>query len=139
MNDLVLLALARDALFLTLKVAAVPLGVSLVVGVAIAFVQAIIQIQEMTVTFVPKLIAMFISLILFGTGKWAPSLDRLNDLLGHNIDPRNVEFIIRMFNTPTKFDRKLFLQVLLMQTVQQPTPSQRALIEAELRALTEPS
>ena len=66
MNDLILLSLARDALFLTLKVAAVPLGVSLLVGVAIAFVQAIIQIQEMTVTFVPKLIAMFISLILFG-------------------------------------------------------------------------
>ncbi len=69
----------------------------------------------------------------------APSLDRLNDLLGHNIDPRNVEFIVRMFNSQHKFDRKLFLQVLLMQTVQQPTPSQRALIEAELRALTEPS
>ncbi len=66
MNDLVLLSLARDALFLTLKVAAIPLGVSLLVGVAIAFVQAIVQIQEMTVTFVPKLIAMFLSLILFG-------------------------------------------------------------------------
>ena len=45
----------------------------------------------------------------------------------------------RMFNTQIKFDRKLFLQVLLVQTVQQPTPSQRALIEDELRALTEPS
>jgi hypothetical protein len=79
------------------------------------------------------------SLILFGTGKWAPSLDRLNDLLGHNINPRNVEFIIRMFNTPHKLDRKLFLQVLLVQTVQRPTTLQRALIEDELRALTETS
>jgi hypothetical protein len=80
-----------------------------------------------------------ISLILFGDGKWAPSLDRLNNLLGHNIHPRNVEFIIRMFNSPIKFDRKLFLQVLLVQTVQRPTLLQRALIEDELRALTEPS
>jgi hypothetical protein len=80
-----------------------------------------------------------ISLILFGVGKWAPSLDRLNDLLGHNIDPRNVEFINRMFNTQHKFDRKLFLQVLLVQTVQRPTPLQRALIEKELKTLTEPS
>jgi hypothetical protein len=79
------------------------------------------------------------SLILFGTGKWAPSLDRLNDLLGHNINPRNVEFIIRMFNNHIKFDRKLFLQVLLVQTVQRPTTLQRALIEDELRALTETS
>ncbi len=80
-----------------------------------------------------------ISLILFGVGKWALSLDRLNDLLGHNIDPRNVEFIIRMFNSAIKFDRKLFLQVLLVQTFQQPTPSQRALIEDELQTLTEPA
>jgi hypothetical protein len=80
-----------------------------------------------------------ISLILFGTRKWAPSMDRLNDLHGHNIDPRNVEFIIRMFNTAHKLNRKLFLQVLLVQTVQRPTTLQRALIEDELRALTEPS
>jgi hypothetical protein len=78
-------------------------------------------------------------LILFGTGKWAPSLDRLNDLLGHTINPRNVEFIIRMFNSQIKFDRKLFLQVLLVQRVQPPTPFQRALIEEELKTLTEPA
>jgi hypothetical protein len=80
-----------------------------------------------------------ISLILFGDGKWAPSLDRLNNLLGHTINPRNVEFIIRMFNSQIKFDRKLFLQVLLVQRVQPPTPFQRALIEEELKTLTEPA
>ena len=75
MNDLVLLTLARDALTVSVKVAAVPLGVSLVVGVTIAFVQAVVQIQEMTVTFVPKLIAMFASIVLFGPFIGASLLD----------------------------------------------------------------
>jgi hypothetical protein len=78
-----------------------------------------------------------ISWILFGDGKWAPSLDRLDDLLGHNVDPKNVEFIIRMFNTQIKFDRMLLLQVRLVQQVHPPAPYQRNLIVTELRALTE--
>lgn len=39
------------------------LGVALVVGLAIAFVQALTQIQEMTLTFVPKIVAIFVGLI----------------------------------------------------------------------------
>ena len=63
----------------------------------------------------------------------------IDDLLGHIIaDPSNVAFIIRMFNTRIKMHRKLFLQVLLRQRVQQLTQNQRRLILAELDALTEP-
>ena len=65
-------------------------------------------------------------------------MDRIDDLLGHIIEPSNVAFIIRMFNTLIKMNRKLFLTVLLRQQVQQPTPLQRYLILAELKALTEP-
>ncbi len=39
------------------------LGVALVVGLAIAFVQALTQIQEMTLTFVPKIVVIFLGLI----------------------------------------------------------------------------
>jgi hypothetical protein len=80
-----------------------------------------------------------VSLILFGEREWTPSMDRIDDLLGHIIaDPSNVKFIIRMFNTQIKMHRKLFLQVLLRQRVQQLTQKQRGLILAELDALTEP-
>ena len=81
-----------------------------------------------------------VSWILFGEREWSPSMDRIYDLLGHIIaEPSNVAFIIRMFNTQIKMTRKLFLQVLLKQKVQQPTPLQRSLILDELEALTEPS
>ena len=39
------------------------LGVALVVGLVISFVQALTQIQEMTLTFVPKIVAIFLGLI----------------------------------------------------------------------------
>ena len=38
---------------------------ALVVGVVIAFIQAITQVQEMTLTFVPKVIGIFVTLVLF--------------------------------------------------------------------------
>jgi hypothetical protein len=80
-----------------------------------------------------------VSLILFGEREWTASMDRIDNLLGHIIaDPSNVKFIIRMFNTQFKMHRKLFLQVLLRQRVQQLTPKQRRLILAELDAPTEP-
>ncbi len=40
------------------------LGVALVVGIAISLFQAVTQIQEMTLTFVPKIIAVFVAMIL---------------------------------------------------------------------------
>jgi flagellar biosynthetic protein FliQ len=48
----------------TLLVAGPPLLVSLVVGVLVGFFQTITQIQEFTLTFVPKMIAVFICLFL---------------------------------------------------------------------------
>jgi flagellar biosynthetic protein FliQ len=54
------------------------LAVALMIGLVIAFIQALTQIQEMTLTFVPKIVAIFITLALslpfmFGT------LSRLSD------------------------------------------------------------
>lgn len=54
----------RHSLVLTLMIAAPMLLVGLVVGVIVSLVQAVTQIQEQTLTFVPKITAMFIAAIL---------------------------------------------------------------------------
>ncbi|MFP4465489.1 MAG: flagellar biosynthesis protein FliQ [Candidatus Goldiibacteriota bacterium] len=56
----------REALLLTLLVAAPLLGFALFTGVAISIFQAITQIQEMTLTFVPKIIVVLLAAIVFG-------------------------------------------------------------------------
>lgn len=58
------LDLVRDALLHTLLLAGPLLGVSLIVGLIIAIVQAVTQIQEQTLTFVPKLIAVGLTLMV---------------------------------------------------------------------------
>ena len=54
----------RDAIFTLLIVAGPVMAVALVVGLTIALFQALTQIQEMTLTFVPKIIAIFLSLLV---------------------------------------------------------------------------
>jgi flagellar biosynthetic protein FliQ len=56
----------REALLVTLIIAAPLLGLALIVGVAISIFQAITQIQEMTLTFVPKIVIILIALVVFG-------------------------------------------------------------------------
>jgi len=56
----------REALLLTLLVSAPLLGLALIVGVMISIFQAITQIQEMTLTFVPKIIVVLVAMIIFG-------------------------------------------------------------------------
>ena len=58
------LDVARDAIVTLLIVSAPLMLVGLVVGVAISLFQALTQIQEMTLTFVPKILAMFIAMLL---------------------------------------------------------------------------
>jgi len=57
-------ALSRQAIELALFLALPMLGVSLVVGVVVSVLQAATQIQEMTLTFVPKILAMFLALLI---------------------------------------------------------------------------
>lgn len=54
----------RDGIFVLLITAAPPLLVSLVVGLAISLFQALTQIQEATLTFVPKIVALLLTLIV---------------------------------------------------------------------------
>jgi len=57
--------LGRSAIYTTLMVAGPMLAFSLMIGLAIAIFQAITQIQEMTLTFIPKIISVALALILF--------------------------------------------------------------------------
>ena len=59
-------AIASSALFLIIKVAAPLLLVSLAVGLIVSIFQTVTSIQEQTLTFVPKIVAIFLTLILLG-------------------------------------------------------------------------
>ena len=58
--------IANNALFLIIKVSTPVLLVSLIVGLVISIFQTVTSIQEQTLTFVPKIIAVFLSLMLLG-------------------------------------------------------------------------
>ncbi len=64
MNGAEVMDVGRDGIVTLLIVAAPLLIVSLVVGVGIALVQALTQIQEMTLAFVPKIIAVFVAMLV---------------------------------------------------------------------------
>jgi len=59
-------AVSSEALYLVIKVATPILLVSLVVGLIISIFQTVTSIQEQTLTFVPKIIAVFFTLIVLG-------------------------------------------------------------------------
>ena len=64
MSPAEILDLARDGIWVLLIVSAPPMIVGLIVGVAVALVQALTQIQEMTLVFVPKIVAIFVSIVI---------------------------------------------------------------------------
>ena len=65
MNGAEVLDIGRDAIWLTIQLAAPVLIVGLVVGVGIGLFQALTQIQEATLVFAPKIVAIFVSLLIF--------------------------------------------------------------------------
>ena len=65
MNDAAVLEVGREALIVILKSAAPVMLAGLVVGLIIALIQALTTIQEMTLIFVPKILVVFIAIIVF--------------------------------------------------------------------------
>lgn len=59
------LEIAREGMYVLIKISAPVMVVSLVIGLVISLFQALTQIQEMTLTFVPKILAIFFTLVLF--------------------------------------------------------------------------
>lgn len=74
--------IANDALFLIIKVSLPILIVSLVVGLVISIFQTVTSIQEQTLTFIPKIICVFLALML----------------LGHWMMNAMVEFMVSLFS-----------------------------------------
>jgi flagellar biosynthetic protein FliQ len=65
MTPQMVVSIGRDALMLTLMISGPLLLFGLVVGLAISVFQAVTQINEMTLTFVPKILAIALALLIF--------------------------------------------------------------------------
>lgn len=63
MNEVEVIAIGRDAIWTMLKVGAPVLAVALLVGLIVALFQALTQLQEMTLTFVPKIVVISLTLV----------------------------------------------------------------------------
>ena len=55
---------ARQSIELALMISLPMLGIGLIVGVSVSIIQAATQIQEMTLFFIPKIVSIFIALLL---------------------------------------------------------------------------
>ena len=64
MNEIGFIAITREAIWVMIKVGGPILMLALVIGLVISLFQALTQIQEMTLTFVPKMLAIFAALIV---------------------------------------------------------------------------
>ncbi|WP_026476015.1 flagellar biosynthesis protein FliQ [Alkaliphilus transvaalensis] len=66
MNEAMVIELGQQTLYTILILSAPMLGVGLIVGLAVSIFQATTQIQEATLAFIPKIIAIFASIVIFG-------------------------------------------------------------------------
>jgi flagellar biosynthetic protein FliQ len=77
------IALGRDAIFVCFLVAAPVLLVSMVVGLVISIIQAVTQIQEPTLTFIPKIVASALAILFFGPFMLAVLTDFMSRVFIH--------------------------------------------------------
>jgi flagellar biosynthetic protein FliQ len=82
-------AFAKQAILLTIYLSMPMLGLGLVAGLIISVFQAVTQIQEMTLTFVPKIIAVFLGLLF--AAPWM--LERMTSFTMHVLE--NIPMYIR--------------------------------------------
>ena len=65
MNQAAIIEIGRESMWIVLKVAGPIMMAGLMIGLVIALFQALTSIQEMTLTFVPKILVIFLATILF--------------------------------------------------------------------------
>lgn len=65
MNEVAVIEVGREALWVILKVSGPIMLTGLVIGLLIALFQALTTIQELTLTFVPKILMVFVAIIVF--------------------------------------------------------------------------
>jgi len=78
-----IIGLAGQALFTVLKVSAPMLVIGLVVGLLVSIFQATTQIQEQTLAFIPKIVAVFVAILVFGPWMLNTMVDFTTHLLGN--------------------------------------------------------
>lgn len=66
MTDQAVINIAREAVLTILLVAGTALGIGMLVGLLVSIFQATTQIQEQTLTFIPKIVAVLVSIVIFG-------------------------------------------------------------------------
>lgn len=86
MTDGMVMDIAQEALKVVILLSAPLLGVSLIVGLAISVFQATTQIQEQTLTFVPKILAILVSIALFGSWMIRVVVEYTVNLYSHMMD-----------------------------------------------------
>lgn len=67
MTEAEIIAIGKEAIQTVLLVAAPPLGLGLLVGLIVSIFQATTQIQEQTLTFIPKIVTVLVSIVIFGS------------------------------------------------------------------------
>lgn len=66
MTEAFLMDIGKKAFLVTLAVSLPVLGAGMIVGLIVSIIQAVTSIQEMTLTFIPKILAVMISVAIFG-------------------------------------------------------------------------
>jgi flagellar biosynthetic protein FliQ len=83
MSTEIIIQLAQETVYTILIVIAPVVGVALLVGLLVSIFQATTQIQEQTLAFVPKIIAVFLSILICGTWMLQHVVDFTQNLLGN--------------------------------------------------------
>lgn len=83
MDQEIIISIAQNALMTILVVAAPLLGASLVVGLAVSVFQATTQIQEPTLSFIPKILVIIIMIAVLGVWMLNTLTDYTNNLYGN--------------------------------------------------------
>lgn len=83
--------IGREAIWVLIKVSAPLMLTALIVGLAVSLLQALTQVQEMTLTFVPKILAMFLMLMLVMPFMVQELLDFGNELFTQITNSENSE------------------------------------------------
>ncbi|ACL70421.1 flagellar biosynthesis protein FliQ [Halothermothrix orenii] len=83
MDKALVIDIGRNALFVVLKIIAPVIGFGLITGLLVAIFQATTQIQEQTLAFVPKILAVLISIAIFGPWMLSTIVDFVTSLFQH--------------------------------------------------------
>lgn len=75
--------ISREALFLIIECSAPMLLISLIIGLVISIFQTITSIQEQTLTFIPKIIAVFVTIMIAGSWLMTNITEYIGELWGN--------------------------------------------------------